>query len=95
MKDVRYDLGYTPPDYKCSHCEKAGVRLWREYARILSRDLFCTPCAERDQKRKYVATEPHSIGWLVAAVPDVEGVGFWGYTSVPDDGVKWWDSLHD
>ena len=34
-----------------------------------------------------------SIGWLVPAVPTEEGNTFWGYTSVPYQGVYWWDNL--
>lgn len=33
------------------------------------------------------------IGWLVPAVPTEDGETFWGYTSVPDAGCKWWKSL--
>lgn len=33
------------------------------------------------------------IGWYVPAVPDEEGVGYWGYTSVPQAGVEWWKQL--
>lgn len=29
----------------------------------------------------------------VPAVPDEEGEGYWGYTSVPDAGVAWWRRL--
>jgi hypothetical protein len=34
-----------------------------------------------------------SIGWYVPAVPDEEGVGYWGYGSVPPEGVAWWRGL--
>lgn len=33
------------------------------------------------------------IGWYVPAVPDEEGAGYWGYTSVPQPGVLWWKRL--
>lgn len=33
------------------------------------------------------------IKFLVPAVPTKDNDTFWGYTSVPDDGCKWWDSL--
>ncbi len=33
------------------------------------------------------------IGWLVPAVPTEEGDTYWGYTSVPPEGVIWWRSL--
>jgi hypothetical protein len=34
-----------------------------------------------------------SFGWLVPAIPDEAGLGFWGYTSVPNDGIAWWKAL--
>lgn len=34
-----------------------------------------------------------AIGWLVPAVPTETGETFWGYTSVPAAGVRWWRSL--
>lgn len=33
------------------------------------------------------------IGWRVPAVPTEDGSTFWGYTSVPDAGVRWWRDL--
>jgi hypothetical protein len=33
------------------------------------------------------------IGWRVPAVPTEEGDTYWGYTSVPDPGVEWWQNL--
>ena len=33
------------------------------------------------------------LGWLIPAVPNEEGDTFWGYTSVPAEGVTWWKSL--
>ena len=33
------------------------------------------------------------IGWLVPAVPTVEQDTYWGYTSVPPDGVAWWRAM--
>ena len=33
------------------------------------------------------------IGWLVPAVPTEDGETFWGYTSVPQEGVDWWKNL--
>ena len=33
------------------------------------------------------------IGWLVPSVPVPQGDGFWGYTSVPDEGCRWWREL--
>lgn len=33
------------------------------------------------------------IGWRVPAVPTRDGSTYWGYTSVPLDGVTWWKRL--
>ena len=33
------------------------------------------------------------LGGLVPAVPTPEGDTFWGYTSVPDEDVRWWYTL--
>ncbi len=33
------------------------------------------------------------IGWRIPAVPTADGETYWGYTSVPDDGVRWWKAL--
>lgn len=33
------------------------------------------------------------IGWLVPAVTTTEGDTFWGYTSCPEDRIKWWRAL--
>lgn len=33
------------------------------------------------------------LGGLMPAVPTEDGSTFWGYTSVPDAGVRWWKSL--
>lgn len=33
------------------------------------------------------------IGWRIPAVPTADGSTFWGYTSVPADGVSWWKRL--
>jgi hypothetical protein len=33
------------------------------------------------------------IGNMVPAVPTEDGETFWGYTSVPPEGVRWWREL--
>lgn len=33
------------------------------------------------------------IGWRIPAVPTEDGVTYWGYTSVPQKGVDWWNRL--
>lgn len=83
-----------PEKYKCSKCGAAGVRLWRQYQTFADHiDLLCLACGEADQKRKIDPRET-SIGWLVLAVPTADGSDtYWGYTSVPDDGLDWWKAL--
>lgn len=75
-------------EYVCADCGAERCRLYRDYG-TFSPKLRCTACATKHQG--HGPDGPHSIGWLVAAVP-VDGT-FWGYTSVPADGVAWWDAL--
>jgi hypothetical protein len=90
-----------PPDwYKCSVCEITGVQLWRGYS-SLPIELECEICAnkryglEPEGKRK----EKHSIKWSVPAIPvcldkeKPEKLPWWGYSSVPPDGISWWESM--
>jgi hypothetical protein len=88
-------------EYRCGECGKADVRLWREYQTFLDHQtLRCVECAMANQMHNYgdrkglpyIAADlvdGDQIGWLVPAVPKADG-SFWGYTSVPDDGVEWW-----
>ncbi|HOZ53517.1 MAG TPA: hypothetical protein PK142_02465 [bacterium] len=99
---VNYAQKTIPDDYKCDGCGVHGVKLWREYQTIASQTkLFCAHCAEEDQKKNHEADwrSPFSIGdgdqigWFIPAVP-VEGQNtYWGYSSVPGNGVDWWKSL--
>lgn len=92
-------------EYKCSVCSATGCKLWRQYETFLEHlRLMCGPCALIDQEKKgpidaegrvskkndYLRT--NQIGWLVPAVPTPDGT-FWGYSSVPPEGVKWWRDL--
>jgi hypothetical protein len=81
------------------------VKLWRQYQTFLDHQkLFCQPCAELDQKKPHADEPRNQIGWLVAAVPDApllpdgglpDGATFWGYTSMPQASVNWWNSMPD
>lgn len=55
--------------------------------------LLCRKCAILNQGQNPDHPSEHTIGWLVAAVPTEDGETFWGYTSVPQAGVNWWNSL--
>lgn len=88
---------------RCDTCGATGCKLWREYQTCADyTDLFCGACALLSQKKEgpidaggYRQTEYgrcDQIGWLLPAVPTHDGT-FWGYTSVPTEGVKWWRDL--
>ena len=93
----------VPFGYMCSMCGKTGVRLWREYNTYFElQSLYCKKCAKRNQRRTLNAAwykklcvdmKTDKIGNLVPAVPTEDGKTFWGYTSVPEDGCVWWNSL--
>ncbi len=104
MNEADYKDGHVPPEYKCSKCEATGVKLWRQYQTFANHiALLCFDCAYEDQseqvmsasKREMITGHFHpsgdSIGWLVPAVPSEET--FWGYTSTPEEGVRWWHRL--
>jgi len=93
----------------CAKCGAANVKLWRQYSTFLNHiELHCARCAGAAQKKDVsdidkdgkrtcdVMGHPartDSIGWLVPAVPTEEEDTYWGYTSVPEEGVQWWKKL--
>ena len=95
FRPFRYAADTVPKDYRCDDCGASGVRLYRRYQTFLEGQVLrCRRCALENQKQD----EPdfpaeHTIGWLVAAVPTEDGKTYWGYTSVPKDGVDWWNRL--
>jgi hypothetical protein len=94
MQGVDYASGQAPPDYRYASCGAHGCKLWR-LAYTMDPDLFCVACAEArtGDRLETGMGASDQIGGYVPAVPDEEGAGFWGYTSVPDTGVKWWHGL--
>ena len=46
-----------------------------------------------DKSYKYETGKCDQIGWFVPAIPTEDEESFWGYTSVPQDGVEWWWNL--
>lgn len=92
---MNYKLAKTPSYYKCNRCNRKGIRLWRKYQTFLEHQcLLCVDCAEECENRKLgVPYGGDQIGWYIPAVPTIEDNTYWGYTSVPQDGVDWWYSL--
>lgn len=35
----------------------------------------------------------NQIGRYVPAIPTEDGVGYWGFTAVPEAGIRWWRNL--
>jgi hypothetical protein len=89
----------VPEGYACSVCGATGCKLWRPY-QTFDPALLCLkhtcerakiPIEEIASDGKHDGSD--GIGWYVPAVPTEENDTYWGYTSVPDMGVYWWNSL--
>ncbi len=80
-----------PPDYKCKDCDMQGVKLWRGYQSIPI-ELRCGACTSKHENRTLDLAESDQCAWSVPAIPDLQGA-YWGYTSVPAEGVAWWKAL--
>lgn len=92
-----------------SFCKYSGgaERIRRDYDEIWKRDSYPIrlPNGEIGRSMKLDTPEKNelsmlhmkatsdSIGWLVPAVPTEEDDTYWGYTSVPQPGVEWWQRL--
>jgi hypothetical protein len=107
MNSPYVTVAKPPEDYACHHCKRRNAKLWREYNTFADQTkLLCKKCAHEDQAKsieesrkvwaKLGGERPESdqIGGMVPAVPDFNG-SYWGYTSVPSDGVHWWKTLPD
>jgi len=104
MKNVNYASGQTPADYVCGTCGATNCKLWREF-NTFGPTLCCAVCAAESQKKDISDIDDEGrfsdkhgfrcdqIGWRVPAIPDEEGVGYWGYSSVPQEGINWWRNL--
>lgn len=102
---VDYSKQEVPPSYKCHKCGAAGCKLWRDYQTFLEHQtLLCARCAGEGQGKNvdsigddgsYIGEcgSTDQIGWFVPAVPTEGNDTFWGYFSVPQDGVEWWKRL--
>lgn len=96
---------YACVDCRARNCKL--WREYQTFACFIS--LKCVDCACKEQKKdarlvqadgrleiEYVAGYKEltdSIGWLVPAVPCLEEDTYWGYSSVPEERVKWWKAL--
>lgn len=78
--------------YHCSNCKINDVQLWREY-QVCYTDLFCFKCALKNQRKQESDIKSVEIGWLVPAIPIPSGIGYWGYSSIPESGCRWWYNL--
>jgi hypothetical protein len=106
MEGFKYVLGKAPAWYACAACKTSGVRLYRVYM-CPGGGLLCRACVVKEAKDEdaeiTLGGNEHDLGFRVAAVP-TEGqkfsprhkdppVAMWGFTSVPPEGVRWWNSL--
>ena len=104
---VDYSGATAPPAYRCADCGVAGVKLWRPWSTVAEHVVLrCAACAlkrsahaDKDVRvdddgfmpSRYGRTD--QVGSMAPAVPTADGETYWGYTSVPDDGVAWWKRL--
>ncbi len=87
----------VPVRYRCSQCWVVGVKLWRPPN--CENPLKCAQCLTDKpvDAEGYVDGQfgkSDQVGWYLPAVPTAEDPeAYWGYTSVPEDRVKWWREL--
>ena len=94
--------------YQCARCGAKGCKLWRDsYIMLNQVELLCAPCTAKEEGTDISdidADGKHTLDYLPAlrsdqignwlpAVPTEDGQSFWGYTSVPEAGCKWWREL--
>ena len=102
---IDYKEKVTPFEYICYDCGVTNCKLWRPCQTFNPR-LLCIDCLiikqdldindvneEGQYFEKISSSYLDVIKWYVPAIPDVEGDGYWGYTSVPEVGVNWWRKL--
>lgn len=77
---------YTPqPQHNsCATCGRRDVRLYRPYGSFLRDDgIFCNEHITRD------------FSWYVPLCEDIRDGTVWGYTSVSDESIWWFEKLPD
>jgi hypothetical protein len=93
--------------YRCSFCDAHGVKLWR--AIHDDSRAWCAKCGTaqaglpddigQDGRRAGEYGTSDQIyssdrgANLLPFVPSEDGSWTWGYSSVPDAGVRWWRAL--
>lgn len=100
-----YSKKETPEGYVCCKCGAQNVKLWRLYQTFLEhQELTCAFCSGKLED-KDVSTigsdglyysdfgKTDQIGWRIPAIPTEDGESYWGYSSVPLNGVDWWKNL--
>lgn len=91
---VDYSSATAPPAYRCADCGVTGVKLWRQWQTVASEiHLRCVTCALANVLVGAAVGRTDQVGGMAPAVPTADGETYWGYTSVPDDGVAWWKRL--
>ena len=76
------------PDIYCAHCATTRNSCLND------RKITVSDIDENGKAfDEIIGRKTDQIAGLVPAVPDEEGVGYWGYTSVPQEGCDWWYKL--
>ena len=80
---------------KYSYCSPKIIwqhqEMWNKYAEDNSMKLDTEE--KRNLSKAYRHAISDQIGWYVPAVPDETLTTYYGYTSVPQPGVDWWERL--
>ncbi len=102
LNGAQYLQGIDLDFYTCSECGAKECKLWREYNTFLDHQTFyCGNCVFGDKEKTFINSEGtikreygsiDQIEGKVPAVPTEDG-SYWGYTSVPGPGVRWWKAL--
>lgn len=94
---LNYLSDKIPNTYYCHFCKKTNCKLWREYNTFLNNlSLYCYDCIKIKRKTEgvdYLWGNSDQLGGLVPAIPTEDETTYWGYTSVPLNGVRWWHLL--
>jgi hypothetical protein len=72
-------------------CARCGWEYTKEVIPSLSSGELPVLDVKGMHRSKWEYTD--KLGHLVPAVPTPDGEEWWGYTSVPEEGVRWWQSL--